>query len=327
MAAGPMELAVRRLRRVCDRPGDGQLLSQFINRRDESAFAELVRRHGPMVLGVCRRALANPHDADDAFQAAFLVLARKASSVRPRDRVGPWLYGVARRTALRVRARRRPPPQPLTDYPSREQPPTADVGPLIDEELGRLPDRYRAPLVLCLLEGLSRREAAGRLGLGEGTLSGQLARAKSMLAERLRRRGVAPAVAGGVLTAAVPEALAAAAVRSAAGGWDGVSAGVIALTEGVVRAMGIGKWKAAAAVALVAVAGVGFGVGGPGRRPAATAEGPAPKAKAEMAYVIEPPDVLKIEYTGKGRLLKQQLTGEKLVRPDGFIDLGVFGQF
>jgi RNA polymerase sigma factor (sigma-70 family) len=145
---------------------DAQLLERFLARREEIAFEELVRRHGPMVLGVCRRALGNPHDAEDAFQATFLVLVRRAASIVPRSRVGPWLYGVARRTALKARSRamRR---RCAEQEAGRDRPhmiPPIDIGgdlrSLLDEELGRLPEKYRAPLVLCLLEAKSRKEAA-----------------------------------------------------------------------------------------------------------------------------------------------------------------------
>lgn len=148
------------------RATDAQLLERFLGEREEIAFEELLRRHGPMVLGVCRRILSDPHDAADAFQATFLVLVRRAASVVPRSRVGPWLYGVARRTALKLRssvARRRRAEQDAVNRRVHTTP-AADTGgdlrPLLDEELGRLPEKYRAPLVLCLLEGKSRKDCA-----------------------------------------------------------------------------------------------------------------------------------------------------------------------
>ncbi len=138
---------------------DGQLLERYIDRRDQAAFAELVRRHGPMVLGVCRRAAANEQDAEDAFQATFLVLVRKAASVVPRDLVGNWLFGVACRTSRKVNAaaaRRRAKekqvkvmPEPLVE-PKED---AAELGCLLDQELVRLPEKYRIPVVLCELEG------------------------------------------------------------------------------------------------------------------------------------------------------------------------------
>src|SRR5262245_42678971 len=156
---------------------DGQLLERFLSCREEAAFAVLVRRHGPMVLGVCRRVLGHEQDAEDAFQATFLVLVRRAASVVPRDLVGNWLYGVARRTALKAKAaasRRQAQERPLEDVPGterREEGPGPDLRPLLDQELSRLPDRYRAPVVLCDLEGRSRGEAARQLGCPEGTVS------------------------------------------------------------------------------------------------------------------------------------------------------------
>lgn len=179
---GPCELAV----------GDGQLLERFIRERDESAFAELVRRHGPMVLGVCRRVLDNPHDAEDCFQAAFMVLVRKAESVRPSSMVGNWLYGVAYRTALEARklaARRRIiEKKKVAESPGTAVPgPWASLRPELDRELSRLPDKYRAILVACDLEGKTRREVAAALDLPDGTVASRLARARRMLAKRMSR--------------------------------------------------------------------------------------------------------------------------------------------
>jgi RNA polymerase sigma-70 factor (ECF subfamily) len=207
--------------------GDAELLGRFAGRGDESAFEALVHRHGPAVLGVCRRVLRDGHDAEDAFQAVFLVLARKAGSIRDAERLGPWLHGVAVRTArkaLRSRLRRRdreswagvePPANPGA------APGAPDLGPALDEELAGLPARYRDPLVLCLLEGHSRAEAARRLGLPEGTLSSRLSRGRTLLSRRLARRGLAPsALAAGfglarIARAAVPPSLARLAIRAA----------------------------------------------------------------------------------------------------------------
>src|SRR5436305_12300035 len=136
--------------------GDGELLGRFVERRDERALAELVERHGPMVWGVCRRLLGH-HDAEDAFQATFIVLVRKAASVKPREMVGNWLYGVARQSALQARtaARRRAREIQVTQMPDTEAPQDrwADVRPILDEELSRLPYHYRAVIVLYDLEG------------------------------------------------------------------------------------------------------------------------------------------------------------------------------
>lgn len=191
----------RHLRHLAGAPestlADAALLDRFAAHRDETAFAELVRRYGPAVFGVCQRVAGNA-DADDAFQATFLVLVRKAKTLR-QPALGGWLYGVARRVALKVRAdasRRRvkeasaarPERMNTVDGPS-------DVLSVVECELSGLPRRYREPLVLCVLCGRSRKDVAAAIGVAEGTLSSRMAKARAMLAERLRRRGItAPAV-------------------------------------------------------------------------------------------------------------------------------------
>jgi RNA polymerase sigma factor (sigma-70 family) len=188
---------------------DGQLLGRFLEQRDEAAVAALVQRHGPMVWGVCRRVLGSHHDAEDAFQATFLVLARKAASVVPREMVGNWLYGVAHQTAMKaraMRARRRTRERQVTKMPEPEAPQRdvwADLQPVMDRELSRLADKYRVAIVLCYLEGKTRKEAARQLGCPEGTLAGRLARGRALLAKRLARRGVA--LSGGTLSAVLSE--------------------------------------------------------------------------------------------------------------------------
>ena len=193
---------VRHLLVRADRSTDAELMARFIADHDADAFALLVRRHGPMVHGVCRRVLRAHADADDAFQATFLVLARRAASVRPRSLLANWLYGVASRTALAARraaAVRRLKEQTAAgmrvEAPAGEAPPD-ELREVVDRELSALPDAYRAAVVLCDLEGMSRRDAAARLGWPEGTLSGRLARARSLLASRLSRRGLALPAAG-----------------------------------------------------------------------------------------------------------------------------------
>src|SRR5262245_13339046 len=174
-------------------PTDGQLLARFVDSCDEAAFTDLLRRHGPLVLSVCRRLARHEQDAEDAFQATFLVLVKKAGSVAGRDSVGGWLHGVAFRAALKAReatARRRE--RQADEGPDVEAPPEeAHDWQALHEELDRLPEKYREPLVLCYLEGRSRREAAARLCLPEGTLSSRLATARQMLGQRLVRRGIA----------------------------------------------------------------------------------------------------------------------------------------
>jgi RNA polymerase sigma factor (sigma-70 family) len=191
-----------------DDPADGPLLDRFLHGDDaagrDTAFAEIVRRHGPMVLGVCRRVTGNPHDAEDAFQAAFLVLVGRAAELTGRTTVGDWLYGVAYRTALKARAmavKRRLKEAAAARAVSQEPGEPPDWLPILDRELNRLPQKYREAIVLCELECRSRKEVADRLGIPEGTLSSRLAAGRKKLAERLRRCGLAVPV-GAVLAAA-----------------------------------------------------------------------------------------------------------------------------
>ena len=250
-------------------PTTGHLLDRFVTHRDEEAFAALVERYGPMVLGLCRRVLRNPDDADDAFQATFVVLIRRAGSIARPDLLGNWLYGVAYRTALKARttaARRRCQEKTL---PSREairpvdETAAWDLGPVLDEEVNRLPAKYRTPFVLCHLEGKTNEEAARHLGCPLGTVLSRLARARAKLRSRLARRGVAPAV--GVASLAVtPEATAAVVspalvkqtIRAAIYGAAGKTAAggmtiPAALAEGVLRAMFLKKLQIAGVVLLV----------------------------------------------------------------------------
>jgi RNA polymerase sigma factor (sigma-70 family) len=225
MATGPLTVVVHHLRRLVDgRPAaeltDAQLLERFAANREQAAFAVLMYRHAPLVWRVCRRGLRNLHDAEDAFQATFLVLARKAPSIRKAGSVGSWLYGVAHRTAARARdraARRRVREQTAADLPGTgtaageagppgrleqlrdpslpDDTPAAlqrrELAAALDEELWRLPDKYRLPLLLCHLEGHTNNEAAKRLGCPAGTLKSRLARGRQLLRARLRQRGLA----------------------------------------------------------------------------------------------------------------------------------------
>jgi RNA polymerase sigma factor (sigma-70 family) len=231
---------------------DDQLLARYTGARDQRAFTALVHRHGPMVLGVCRRVLRHTQDADDAFQAAFVVLARKAHSAVPRGAVGNWLYGVAYRTALEARsmnARRRQRERPLDGVPHAETPPAeprSEVLAALDRELSRLPEKYRQAVVLCELEGRTRKEVARQLGLAEGTLSWRLAAARKMLARRLKRygpEGASAALATALANAAsarVPTSLVGVTVRAVAGD---VPARITALTQEVLKAMLVNKLK------------------------------------------------------------------------------------
>ena len=176
-----------------------QLLERYLHHRDEVAFEALVARHGPMVQGVCRRMLVDPTEVDDAFQATFLVLVHKARNFGPRDTIGPWLYGVATRVALRARsqaARRRrfiPITAELDGAIEDRSLADQEIAQVLDQELSRLPSKYRHPIVLCYLKGRTHEEAARQLKWPIGTVQGRLARARELLQARLTRRGVAPA--------------------------------------------------------------------------------------------------------------------------------------
>jgi RNA polymerase sigma factor (sigma-70 family) len=239
--------------------GDDLLLSKFVSSRDEGAFHEIVRRHGAMVHGVCRRVLRNDADADDAFQAVFLVLVRKADSVRPGNRLGNWLYGVAVNVARKGRevlARRRT-HELVGDVAQAEASATGELREVIDEELTRLPADYRAAVVACDLEGRTRKEAASQLGWNEGTVASRLARARAILADRLSRRGVVMPALG--LGAALGESTALAALPRVA--LAGHSEFVTQLAGEAMRAMSISKLKTTVAVVLAAAGVVGIGAG------------------------------------------------------------------
>jgi RNA polymerase sigma factor (sigma-70 family) len=266
MDSRPLRSLLERLRRTAGTQGDGlsdaELLRRFVSRHDEAAFELLVWRHGPMVLGVCRRVLRNQADAEDAFQATFLALARKAGDISRGGAVGPWLCRVALRAALRARttAAKRAAQTLPADLPSREigGPAERDWQPILDEEINRLPERYRRPVVLCHLQGCTLAEAARQLGCPRGTVAVRLVRARQRLRARLTRRGVALAAApSGALASesAVSAALVKATVRAALGyalrGAAGaLSPSVLTLTEGVLRAMLLSKIKFVAAVLL-----------------------------------------------------------------------------
>ena len=245
---------------------DRLLLDQFLGGGDAAgpAFEQIVARYGPMVLGVCRRVAGDDHVAEDAFQAAFLVLALRAGAIRRRESLGPWLHGVAARVARRSRdaATRRmrhevPGPLPEAAAPggSEAEAETEEVRRVLDEELGRLPGKYRDPLVLCYLEGRSQEEAARVLGWTKGTVSGRLARAKDLLRSRLARRGLAPAIGAfpplaelPVSPAAVSSDLVATAVRGGLAATvgraeaAGIPASVLEQAKGAIWTMSAIRW-------------------------------------------------------------------------------------
>jgi RNA polymerase sigma factor (sigma-70 family) len=267
MRASYKSLAFRELDRLfrCGTAplGDGALIGRFVSERNESAFEELVARHGPMVLGVCRRLLRSVHDADDAFQATFLVLAQNAARVRDPDRLGPWLYGVATRVATKVRARAgRHRHEPLSEAYARDEPTAewSDVLPILDAELGRLPVKHRDVLVLCLLQGATAEEASRQLGCPVGTVKSRLARGRDALRARLTGRGISPTMAGMLASEAVnspvPATLTRATLETIAG--SKVAPGIVALMKGAVPIM-LSKSTVAAALIIggISLAGAG----------------------------------------------------------------------
>jgi RNA polymerase sigma factor (sigma-70 family) len=285
---------------------DRDLLSAFI-RGDEAAFAALVERHGPLVWGVCRRLLRQEQDAEDAFQATFLVLARKAGSVGWREDVGNWLYAVALRVARRARARaerqrRRESEALMSSETPAADGPDGELAGIVDEEVGRLPDKYRRPVVLCFLQGKTYGEAARLLGWPEGTVAGRLARAKEMLRRRLTRRGLAlPAGAALVVTgAAVPTALAQSTLRAAIAFAAGARLASVpaALAEEVLRTMFFSKWKVAAAL-LLALAAVGTGWGVLARDGSEPPKSPPEQPPAERSKEEAARTALPKEWAGR----------------------------
>jgi RNA polymerase sigma factor (sigma-70 family) len=300
MDGGRLRSVVRRLRRAAEPCGpggltDADLLRRWIACRDEAAFEALLWRHATAVLGVCRRVLGDAHEAEDAAQAAFLTLARRAHAIGRRQAVAAWLHTVAYRTALRARSRRpRVAPQSeLNALPAApdEDPVWRDLRPVLDEEIDRLPEKYRAAFVLCHVEGRTNEEAARELRCPIGTVLSRLARARRRLRDMLTRRGVtlaAGALALGLSAeaaqAAVPGVLIRGAVRAAGLHAVGqalvgvVPTEVIALTESMVRAMLITKVKMAGALA--------FGLlllGGGGMLSYQTASGQPGRATSEAA--------------------------------------------
>jgi serpin B len=314
MAQNPLSTALRHIRRFLGARAGGEssdrvLLDRFTQQHDETAFAALVERHGPMVLAVCRRLLENSHDADDAFQATFLVLVRKVGMIPWRESIGPWLHRVAHRVALKARANRgrrqaseKDSDLPVPDYreESPEEASRHEFRRVLDEELERLPARYRAPLVLCYLQGKTHEQAAEELGWKRGSMAYRLDRGLELLRSRLTGRGVALSgsltgalLAEGAAAASVPLAMfdstvqAATLVLAGEAAAGSIPAQVTALTEGVLPTMYFTKWKTAAVVLLVV--GIIAGSWGLLRQPGQAADRPGSfgpkKAPAETAQV------------------------------------------
>jgi RNA polymerase sigma factor (sigma-70 family) len=352
MTSGPLRTVMRYLQKVAAPDGggtsDGDLLRRFVARRDESAFAALVERHGPLVLGVCRRVLQNPSDAEDAFQAAFIVLACKARSISQPDLLSSWLYRVAYRTALRAwaasaaRKDRQALVGDVAVAPMAPDADWADLRPVLDEEIERLPTKYRVPFVLCYLEGRTNDEAARRVGCAKGTIGSRLAWARQRLRSRLVRRGVtlpagllATALTSEALSAAVPPSLANVAVGMAMSFRSGPALAVTAstagatLAKGVLRAMFLTRLRTLTiwlTVLGLVGAGTGFYFAQPGadaqqqppavggsepkapQPPAAGSDGDAAKKLQEL--LTQRRDVATLTFNARReRLLNGQLTG------------------
>lgn len=333
MANSQMSNLTRQLRRAVllkDGAGltDGQLLGCFIEHQEEAAFAALLRRHGPMVWGVCRRILRSYQDVEDAFQATFLVLLRKAHSIRPREMVANWLYGVAHQTALNARAaaaRRKAMEKQVTNMPEPAVPEKGlwhDLQPLLDQELSRLPHQYRILIVLCDLEGKTRKKVAQQLGCPEGTVAGRLVRARAMLARRIARHGLvvsgttlATALTGKVM--AVPVSLIAStskAVTLIAAGHAAtglISVNAAALAKGVLKTMLVTKLKIATVILMV-VSTISFGGGRLAQQLVVAQEG---QKKAPVQGEQTQIEIIKLKHVraaDAARILDELINGTKL---------------
>jgi RNA polymerase sigma factor (sigma-70 family) len=306
---------------------DGLLLTAFLTRQDEGAFAELIARFGPMVFAVCHSITGHRQDAEDAFQATFVVLARKAAVVSPREAVGNWLYGVAVRTAREARkmaAKRLAREVPASHLPDAGtcDPEPDDVGAVLHEELAELPDKFRTLLVLCELEGRPQVEVARRLALPVGTVYSRLAAARKLLADRLRKRGVILSAGGLPLaftytaSAAVPVGLAARAGKAALTP-DNVPAAVAALTQQVLQAMLLSKLKVPGLVAVLLVfGGLLGGLSGGDPPPASPVPNTVPPA-VPLAAVKRVSQQPAPKAPAPGRLLLWNSTKFVFLTPDG----------
>jgi polysaccharide biosynthesis/export protein len=375
MGGGPSVAGLRDIQTLFDTGtaiglSDRQLLERFLNGRDasaEAAFQVLVQRHGPMVLRVCRNVLGDATDAQDAFQATFLVLVRRSGSIRRLESLGSWLFGVACRVAARARveaARRRAAERrgalrvvQAFDPSEGDDQDRAEFGPVVQEEVRRLPEKYRAVVALCYWQGLTQEQAATQLGCPLGTVRSRLARARGQLHKRLTRRGLGP-VAGVVaaafdgsstsasvsaaasrLSAAPPKLVHAtirAAVQVAAG--KGTNQAVTALTASLVQAVvwnmtlvKISKMMTILSLASLVVVGVSLWARQPdlprGLPPSPRVVKQKPKrteeTKSGPAPVVGPSDLIDVEVLDA--LPGRPVSGERVVRPDGTISLGLYG--
>jgi RNA polymerase sigma factor (sigma-70 family) len=276
---------------TCTGLSDARLLERFVTHRDETAFAALVARHGSLVLNTCQTVLKDLNAADDAFQATFVLLFRKAGSIRGRDAVGAWLHRVAYRTALEARsaaARRRDIEQAAGLLRSLETRPPDDSATVLHEEIERLPDRFRLPVVLCDLQGLTRDQAADHLGCTEGSLRNRLAKGRDLLRRRLTRRGITFTVPI-IAPPGLPESLVATTLRAAAGD---VSESVTTLVTAASRGWILSRISAAALVILTlgtAAALWGAGLRVPGGTPPTTGPQPVQAPAAPPQTAPSPP--------------------------------------
>jgi RNA polymerase sigma factor (sigma-70 family) len=309
-------------RHGADDQTDGQLLGRFVKQQDEQAFTKLMLRHGPLVLRVCRRLLANTQDAEDAFQATFLVLVRKARALQDQGSLAGWLYGVAYRIAVRARAqaaRRHAQERQAAHMQTRttlSEPTSPDLTELLREEVSGLPEKYRSPVVLCYLEGKTHEEAARQLQWPLGTVRGRVARARDLLRRRLARRGlaiptglVAAALTADTTLAAVPPVLLKATVQAAlltAGKVTAAgvfSAQATALGEAILQEMFVGKLKTVLAVLLaLTVTGTAAVVlarqGAGGDVPAETKQGGSVPSAQGKSRSPAPEPIARIHHQG-----------------------------
>jgi RNA polymerase sigma factor (sigma-70 family) len=321
-----------------DPRNDSELLARFLTHHDQAAFATLVQRHGPLVYGVCRRSLGASADADDAFQATFLVLVKRAAAIPWRANLGPWLFGVARRVSAKARFRRdrrfalekqvdaMPHPEITPAEPD-------DLSQVFDEELARLPDDMRRAVVLCELQGLSRREAAGQLRVSEGTLSSRLGRARKKLAAAFADRGVKLTVPVAV---GVSTVLTTSTVRAACDPAGAVPAGVSFLVQEALKAMTISKLKLGAVLAAVAVGCSWAALASDPKPVAPPAAVKADPPKAEVPPADAPPKKGKMELsislrkaqepvaTVNGQDIKREEFAEHLIRKYGAKEIELF---
>jgi RNA polymerase sigma factor (sigma-70 family) len=331
MGNGQLDVVVRHIHKLAGAPGeealkDGQLLQRFADGREEAAFAALVRRHGPLVLGVCRRVLRDAHAAEDAFQATFLVLLRRARALDRRGSLAGWLHTVAYHVALRARARaarRQRQERQVAQMADTVSPPGEvwlDLQPVLDEELGRLPETYREAVLLCCVQGKSHAEAARLLGWPVGTVKGRLARARDLLRRRLGRRGVTLSAGGLALalaenaSAAVPGPLLHATVETAVAAAAGLaSSPAVSLAEGVLKTMFVTKLKIA--TALLALAGIVAVAAGAVADPAKAPQGKAvtpPQPPAVAKGVLFKPPAARGPARPKAEVQEGMLTGRVL---------------